>query len=149
MQFPQPDKTDLNHPAIATLEKFFQSWMQKDWQQLQQHCQRTWLARLKCAPVTGLQLLLGPRVVLQTWAISKVDHISDAGVAVTVGYTYIPQFIGKDFASLKPRNQTARVMVVCETAPRTPDPKGTWGVNPISALGQGQRAPAAKVKGFG
>ena len=137
-----------NTQSAIALQQFFTGWIKREWADIATVCQKTWLSKsaLIGGDAKAVELLLMPRLI-QGWAVSEYQQVSDTAIAALVSYRYLPA-AAHQFESLVPKTQSARVMVICETAAYTPHVDGAWGVNPLSALGQGQPKQRKKSKGF-
>ena len=111
-----------NLGALQAITEFLVAWKNQDWQKVLDYCQISWVDASP-DPMEELKILLGYKLV----EIGMIDLIPVSDVAsrgkIKIEYN-IARGVSKK-AEIEP-------MIICETAPLTPDIKGKWGVNPIS-----------------
>lgn len=122
-----PRKYESGTPE-RTLADFLASWQKKDYSHMATTCQSTWLAG-KQNPSDELKGMFDTFDLLGA-KINGRNSENPSGCSVQISAT-IKWAAGSDV-----RTHPLHVMVIRESGPYSPNPKGKWGVNPVSATGE-------------
>ena len=109
-------------------EAFFQNWKKKDWRKMHVACQITWKDG-EGNTAEALEAMFGKTDLLQFKVSEEILTSSNSGLLVRLPTSIVTKnILGKV------QTKVGFVTLVREIGVRTPSKKGTWGVNPISAL---------------
>ena len=111
-----------NLQPLEIIEVWLSRAKRGDWDNMVGLCQLTWLNGMLRAEAKAIIASYYDYHVIKKWIIGK--QIENAPCK-------------QRYLILVETQQDKYVMtpnVICETAPFTPDIKGTWGINPISAM---------------
>lgn len=122
----------FNMNENEALTKFLQAWQSQDWQAMAEVTQLTWRSKQENS-AEWLQGFYGPKR-LEQFEVGTCEVISPTASRINCEVVYSLQ--SKGFASTK-QTKTLKAMVIQEKAPYEPSEQGTWGVNPISTLKEG------------
>lgn len=123
------------------LAKFLQTWQSRDWQAMAAVTQLTWRSKQE-NPAEWLRGFYGPKR-LEQFEVGTCEVISPTASRITCKVTY--RLGSKGFAVTK-QTKTLKAMVIQEKAPYEPSEEGTWGVNPISTLREGDEHSEKQAK---
>lgn len=120
--------------AVAALDAFMNAWKGEDWAVMRRICQQTWISEHPEAE-TLLKERFGP-MRLASWEIEEVIQSKGLAKGVATDATVAVHF-------LNIRDTTYTIRLICEVGAYKADPRGNWGVNPISwravKLGTGRK----------
>lgn len=105
-----------------SVNQFMQAWREKDFSDMQNYLQKTWLAGPRLMSLEGT---LGS-VDIKSWKIQKTKRIGEACKDAIVNVTF------KQNGTKNKRKLNIRA--ICEIPPHIPDISGEWGINPVSVM---------------
>jgi len=123
-----PKKYEKDSPEWV-LAKFLAAWKRRDWKQMADYTQLSWLDIYK-EPVEWLKLAFSTRLI----DASLMQINAKTGV---VAEFLIELDVGEKIVS--------RIKLICEEAPMRPSPYGKWGVNPTSIILKVKTIPEEQV----
>ena len=117
---------DLENQNTAefAVSKFFESWVKKDYKNINNYIQKTFLNGHDKVFNT-FEKIFG-KVELSGFYIYDKEIVTNCREEV--------HFRADVLLNKKIVNMYGRANTICETAPYAPSPTGQWGVNPISIL---------------
>lgn len=115
---------ELDNEATSeyTVSKLFENWKNKDFKEVEKYIQKTWLFN---SHEKEFEKMFGC-FKLTDFHIYDKEIVTDCRHEVAFRVDMI--FKGKQISRYGNAN------TICEKGLRMPDPKGKWGVNPISLL---------------
>ena len=120
----EPKKLELNNKSTSefAVSRFFEGWKNRDFKEVNKYIQKTWLTN---SQKDEFEKGLG-HLELKDYHIYDKEVITDCREEIDFRADIL--FKGKI------KNMYGKVNVICENAPYQPNPKGEWGINPISLL---------------
>ena len=117
-------KLDLNNKKTSEFAAFnlFKNWVNKDFKEINKYIQKTWLSNSHEEEFKKMFSMFE----LVDFNIMDKEIVTDCRHEVAFRVDMI--FNGKQITRYGNAN------TICEKGLRMPDPKGKWGVNPISLL---------------
>ena len=111
-----------------TLFNFLECWKNRQFKKMIEFLQITWKSEHEKKGTDIKDLLKESLFGFKELICFEIKAIQPQGIFVDIEVIIKYKFQEKTFTKkIKPR-------IICETEPYQPSEKGTWGVNPISAL---------------
>lgn len=110
------------------LAEFLTAWEEKDWEEMANHTQLTWRARLD--DPADVMRARSEFEELYGAEIMNITYVSD--VTADVEFKIYFDFLFPTSKDIQTETHVARI--IKEDAPYSPSIEGTWGVNPLSIL---------------